>query len=67
MIGPHRSEFDTGGHFAAIEVPELLVEDTRTFFRPLRCTILAGTSSRPPIGRRRRAASGRRGRRCCRR
>ncbi|MBL7257569.1 epoxide hydrolase family protein [Paractinoplanes lichenicola] len=32
----HWSEFDTGGHFAAIEVPELLVEDIRTFFRALR-------------------------------
>jgi hypothetical protein len=25
-----------GGHFAAMEVPELLVEDVRAFFRPLR-------------------------------
>ncbi|MBO0707953.1 MAG: epoxide hydrolase [Candidatus Dormibacteraeota bacterium] len=30
------TEFDTGGHFAALEVPELLVEDVRAFFRPLR-------------------------------
>ncbi|MGH8953303.1 MAG: epoxide hydrolase family protein [Acidimicrobiia bacterium] len=32
----HWSEFDRGGHFPAMEVPELLVEDIRTFFRPLR-------------------------------
>jgi hypothetical protein len=25
-----------GGHFAALEEPELLVEDIRTFFRALR-------------------------------
>jgi hypothetical protein len=25
-----------GGHFAALEEPELLVEDIRSFFRPLR-------------------------------
>ncbi|MEV4313345.1 epoxide hydrolase family protein [Actinocrispum sp. NPDC049592] len=30
------SEFDRGGHFAALEVPDLLVPDIRTFFRPLR-------------------------------
>ncbi|MEW1550170.1 epoxide hydrolase family protein [Streptomyces tsukubensis] len=29
----HWSEFDRGGHFAAMEVPELLAEDIRTFFR----------------------------------
>jgi pimeloyl-ACP methyl ester carboxylesterase len=32
----HWSDFDTGGHFAAMEVPELLVGDIRTFFRSLR-------------------------------
>jgi epoxide hydrolase len=32
----HWSEFDTGGHFAAMEVPELLVNDIRAFFRGLR-------------------------------
>ncbi|GAA0234774.1 epoxide hydrolase family protein [Haladaptatus pallidirubidus] len=32
----HWSEFDRGGHFAAIEVPELLVDDLREFFRALR-------------------------------
>jgi pimeloyl-ACP methyl ester carboxylesterase len=32
----HWSEFDTGGHFAAMEQPALLVDDVRTFFRSLR-------------------------------
>jgi hypothetical protein len=32
----HWSEFDRGGHFAAMEAPELLVGDVREFFRPLR-------------------------------
>jgi pimeloyl-ACP methyl ester carboxylesterase len=32
----HWSDFDTGGHFAAMEAPELLVGDVRTFFRGLR-------------------------------
>jgi epoxide hydrolase len=32
----HWSEFDAGGHFAAMEVPELLIGDVRAFFRPLR-------------------------------
>jgi pimeloyl-ACP methyl ester carboxylesterase len=30
------SEFDRGGHFAAMEVPDLLVDDIRTFFRRFR-------------------------------
>ena len=30
------TEFERGGHFAAMEVPELLVEDVRAFFRQLR-------------------------------
>jgi epoxide hydrolase len=30
------AEFDRGGHFAAMEVPDLLVGDIRTFFRNLR-------------------------------
>jgi pimeloyl-ACP methyl ester carboxylesterase len=29
----HWSEFDHGGHFAAMEAPDLLVNDIRTFFR----------------------------------
>jgi epoxide hydrolase len=32
----HWSEFDRGGHFAALEVPELLVEDIRAFFGKIR-------------------------------
>lgn len=32
----HWSEFDRGGHFAAMEEPDLLVADVRAFFRPLR-------------------------------
>ncbi len=32
----HWTDFDTGGHFAALETPDLLVKDVRTFFRPLR-------------------------------
>jgi pimeloyl-ACP methyl ester carboxylesterase len=30
------SEFDRGGHFAAMEAPDLLVGDIRAFFRQLR-------------------------------
>ena len=30
------SEFDRGGHFAALEAPDLLIGDVREFFRPLR-------------------------------
>jgi microsomal epoxide hydrolase len=30
------TEFGRGGHFAAMEVPDLLVGDVRDFFRPLR-------------------------------
>ena len=32
----HWSEFDRGGHFAALETPDLLIEDIRLFFRGLR-------------------------------
>jgi microsomal epoxide hydrolase len=32
----HWSEFDRGGHFAAMEEPDLLVGDVRSFFRALR-------------------------------
>jgi pimeloyl-ACP methyl ester carboxylesterase len=32
----HWSDFDKGGHFAAMEVPELLTADVRDFFRGLR-------------------------------
>ena len=30
------TEMPRGGHFAALETPEMLVEDVRAFFRPLR-------------------------------
>jgi microsomal epoxide hydrolase len=32
----HWSEFDRGGHFAAMEEPDLLVADVRQFFRQVR-------------------------------
>ncbi|MFC7529625.1 epoxide hydrolase family protein [Actinoplanes sp. GCM10030250] len=32
----HWSEHDRGGHFPALEVPDLLVDDLRTFFRTVR-------------------------------
>ncbi len=32
----HWSDFDRGGHFAAMEVPDLFAGDVRTFFRTLR-------------------------------
>jgi epoxide hydrolase len=32
----HWTEHDTGGHFAALETPDLLVDDVRLFFRSLR-------------------------------
>ena len=32
----HWSEFDRGGHFAAMEEPDLLIGDIREFFRPMR-------------------------------
>jgi pimeloyl-ACP methyl ester carboxylesterase len=32
----HWSEFGRGGHFAAMEEPDLLVGDVREFFRKLR-------------------------------
>ncbi|MGH2697846.1 MAG: epoxide hydrolase, partial [Actinomycetota bacterium] len=32
----HWSEFDRGGHFPAMEVPHLLIDDLRGFFRNLR-------------------------------
>ncbi|MFB4318102.1 epoxide hydrolase family protein [Actinomadura sp. 21ATH] len=32
----HWSEFDRGGHFAAMEAPDLLVGDVRAFFRKVR-------------------------------
>jgi pimeloyl-ACP methyl ester carboxylesterase len=32
----HWAEFDRGGHFAAMEAPDLLIGDVRTFFRMVR-------------------------------
>lgn len=32
----HWAEYDTGGHFASLQAPELLVADIRTFFRGVR-------------------------------
>lgn len=32
----HWTEHDRGGHFAAMQVPEVFVDDVRAFFRPLR-------------------------------
>ncbi|MFG3022016.1 epoxide hydrolase family protein [Streptomyces sp. NPDC048254] len=32
----HWSEFDRGGHFAAMEEPDLFIDDLRTFFRDFR-------------------------------
>jgi pimeloyl-ACP methyl ester carboxylesterase len=32
----HWTDFETGGHFAAMEAPDMLVGDVRTFFRGLR-------------------------------
>ncbi|MDG4821856.1 epoxide hydrolase [Asanoa sp. WMMD1127] len=32
----HWTEYDRGGHFAALEAPDLFVDDVRTFFRTVR-------------------------------
>jgi epoxide hydrolase len=32
----HWTDFERGGHFAAMEAPDLFVKDVRDFFRPLR-------------------------------
>lgn len=32
----HWTEYHRGGHFAALEAPDLIVDDLRTFYRPLR-------------------------------
>lgn len=34
--GVHRTEFEVGGHFPALEAPELVAQDLRAFFGPLR-------------------------------
>jgi pimeloyl-ACP methyl ester carboxylesterase len=38
------TQMPTGGHFAAMEEPELLVNDIRAFFRPLRSRVALGES-----------------------
>ena len=45
----HWSEFDRGGHFAAMEVPDLLVGDVRAFFRPLRSAERSGWGALVPV------------------
>jgi epoxide hydrolase len=32
------TEYDRGGHFAAMEEPDLVVDDIRAFFREIRAT-----------------------------
>ncbi|MGF7237028.1 MAG: epoxide hydrolase family protein [Frankia sp.] len=46
------TDFSEGGHFAALEVPELLVSDVREFFRDLRPGIGTGTDpgTGPDVG-----------------
>jgi pimeloyl-ACP methyl ester carboxylesterase len=39
------TEMPQGGHFAALEEPERLVEDVRAFFRPLRAAVDSRSSS----------------------
>ena len=47
----HWSEFDRGGHFAAMEAPDLLVGDVRTFFRlPKKPRLYPCTAQRLPVG-----------------
>jgi pimeloyl-ACP methyl ester carboxylesterase len=41
------TEFDRGGHFAAMEQPELLVGDIRAFFRTLRASGREGSGGSP--------------------
>ncbi|GAA4665944.1 hypothetical protein GCM10023347_18020 [Streptomyces chumphonensis] len=40
----HWSEFERGGHFAAMEVPELLAADVRAFFLTRRAPEAAGVA-----------------------
>jgi len=40
----HWTDLDRGGHFAAMEEPDLLVNDVREFFRPLRSTRLVAAT-----------------------
>jgi hypothetical protein len=36
VYGLCRADFDEGGHFRAMQAPELLVSDARKFFRSIR-------------------------------
>ena len=45
----HWSEFDRGGHYAALEVPELVVGDLRTFFADRPLTPSCRTCQRGPF------------------
>jgi hypothetical protein len=40
----HWSQFTTGGHFASLQAPDLLVSDIRTFFQDAR--VRAGSLAR---------------------
>jgi microsomal epoxide hydrolase len=40
----HWAEYDRGGHFAAMEEPDLFVRDVRTFFRLLRADVESAVS-----------------------
>ncbi|MBC8115661.1 MAG: alpha/beta hydrolase, partial [Candidatus Saccharimonas sp.] len=44
------TEMPRGGHFAALEEPELLVEDIRAFFRTLRMSAGESSESKPIQG-----------------
>jgi len=44
------TDMPRGGHFAALEEPELLVDDLRTFFRPLRATVGVSAPSVVSVG-----------------
>jgi pimeloyl-ACP methyl ester carboxylesterase len=40
------TEMPRGGHFPALEEPELLVKDIRAFFRPLREPVINASGSK---------------------
>ena len=44
------TEMPRGGHFAALEEPELLVEDIREFFRPMRRHVASRSARRDSLG-----------------
>ncbi|WP_050514528.1 hypothetical protein [Streptomyces rimosus] len=47
----HWSEFDRGGHFPAMEVPDLLVDDVRAFFRLVQAGLASVASNAVLHGR----------------